>query len=247
MKYAADLHVHSCLSPCAEEDMTPNNIARMAKLAGLEIVALTDHNSCKNCAAFLTACERAGIVGVPGMELTTSEDVHLVCLFPALSDAETFSREIGKRRIRRDNRPEVFGRQILMDADDRVTGEEPSLLLFATGIPIFEAHALCRAHRGACYPAHIDREGNGVLAVLGMMPEEPDFTAVELNRESSGTVRGVEAACRGRRIVYASDAHRLESIPDADAAGAIALPDGLSGAQAVRDALIAALRGETEP
>ena len=86
-RYTYDLHVHSCLSPCADNDNTPNNIAGMATILGLNIIALTDHNTCKNCPAFFTAAKRYGLVPVAGMELTTSEDIHVVCLFENLEDA----------------------------------------------------------------------------------------------------------------------------------------------------------------
>ena len=80
-RYYYDLHIHSCLSPCGDNDNTPNNIAGMATLCGLNIVALTDHNSCKNCPAFFAAAKKYGIIPIAGMELTTSEDIHIVCLF----------------------------------------------------------------------------------------------------------------------------------------------------------------------
>ena len=78
----ADLHIHSCLSPCADDDMTPADAAGMARLAGADVAALTDHNSAANCPAFFAACEAYGVVPVGGMELTTAEEIHLVCLFP---------------------------------------------------------------------------------------------------------------------------------------------------------------------
>ena len=89
-EYACDLHVHSCLSPCGDEDMTPGNIAGMAVLNGLDIVALTDHNSSKNCPAFFAQAKAQGIIPVAGMELTTAEDIHMICLFRTLEDALSF-------------------------------------------------------------------------------------------------------------------------------------------------------------
>ena len=83
-RYYYDLHIHSCLSPCGDDDMTPANIAGMASLKGLTLLALTDHNSCRNCPAFFEACNAFGIVPVAGMELTTAEDIHLIVLFPTL-------------------------------------------------------------------------------------------------------------------------------------------------------------------
>ena len=84
MKLYYDLHMHSCLSPCADDDMTPMNMAGMGMLKGLSVMALTDHNSCRNCPAFFKACEGYGVVPIAGMELSTAEDVHMVVLFPTL-------------------------------------------------------------------------------------------------------------------------------------------------------------------
>jgi hypothetical protein len=109
-----DLHIHSCLSPCGDEDMTPGSIAGIAKLNGLDIAALTDHNACGNCRSFFAACEHYGVIPVAGMELTTSEDVHLLCLFRTLTDAEAFAAAVAQKRVRIKNRPEIFGRQLLM-------------------------------------------------------------------------------------------------------------------------------------
>ena len=86
-----DLHLHSCLSPCGDDDMTPANIVGMAAVMGLELIALTDHNSAKNCPAFLKMAEEYGILALPGMELTTEEEVHVVCLFSEL-DAATIEK-----------------------------------------------------------------------------------------------------------------------------------------------------------
>ena len=117
-RYYYDFHIHSCLSPCADNDMTPNNIAGMAALAGLQIVALTDHNSCRNCPAFFEAAKKAGIIPVAGMELTTAEDIHIVCLFEHLEDALRFNDAVDERRIRIPNRTDIFGDQILMNVED---------------------------------------------------------------------------------------------------------------------------------
>ena len=93
-RYYYDFHIHSCLSPCSDDDSTPDSIAGMGELNGLDIMALTDHNSCKNCPAFFDAAPKHGILPVAGMELTTSEDIHVVCLFEKLDQALSFSSEI---------------------------------------------------------------------------------------------------------------------------------------------------------
>jgi len=241
--FACDLHIHSCLSPCGDDAMTPNSIAGMAKLNGLQIVALTDHNSCGNDESFFAACARYGIVPVAGMELTTSEDVHLLCLFRTLADAKAFSAVVGEQRIRIRNRQEIFGRQTLIDSADEPAGEEEHLLINATNLSLEEASSLARHHRGAAIPAHIDRESNGLLAVLGGFPDQPDFPTVELRDETR--FRELEQAnpkLMGKHRIVSSDAHQLEDI--ADPGFRIDLPCAADAdEQTVRDALIDYLTG----
>lgn len=126
MKAAFDLHFHSCLSPCGDGAMTPATIAGMCKLAGIDVAALTDHNTCGNCAAFCQACQAYGLLGLPGMELCTAEEVHVVCLLPDLAAADAFSRMVYDRLPPLENDRDIFGPQIYMDADDqRAGGREP--------------------------------------------------------------------------------------------------------------------------
>ncbi len=208
--FSYDLHVHSCLSPCGDDDMTPCNIAGMAYLNGLKIVALTDHNSTKNCPAFFEACREYGIVPVAGMELTTAEEIHMVCLFEELDTAMRFDSELQQYRMPIKNRVDIFGRQPIMGPGDEVIGEDPWFLPAATSLPIEDAAALVRSYSGLCYPAHIDRESNGLLAVLGTFPEKPVFGLAEL-RERKNT-----PLAEGRKLVVSSDAHRLWELNEAE-------------------------------
>ena len=137
-RYYYDLHLHSCLSPCGDNDNTPNNLVGMGVLAGLQIMALTDHNTCRNCPAFFEAAKKQGIVPVAGMELTTAEDIHMVCLFKTLDDASAFDEVLDGYRIPIPNRPEIFGRQLIMDEDDNVIGEVDNVLSFATSLSFDE-------------------------------------------------------------------------------------------------------------
>ena len=242
-----DLHIHSCLSPCAENDMTPANIAGLASLLGLEIVALTDHNTCRNCPAFFRAAKRCGIVPVAGMELTTAEDIHVVCLFETLEDALSFDAEVSARRIRIANRPEIFGEQLIMDEDDNVIGTEPDLLINATDLDLYSAHGLCEKYGGVCYPAHIDRASNGLVAVLGDFPDEPHYAAFELNDSGSYDEYAARFPFLAKKnFVVCSDAHRLESL--SDGSNAVSLPeppeDGTSVSAFLRRALLEKLRSE---
>lgn len=202
--FTYDLHVHSCLSPCGDDDMTPCNIAGMAYLAGVSIVALTDHNSCKNCEDFFAACEEYGVVPVAGCELTTSEEIHMVCLFEGLKQAMAFDEALQPHRMQLKNRVEIFGSQPIMAKDDVIVGEDPWFLPAATDLSLQEAAELVRSMGGVAYPAHIDRESNGMLAILGMFPDEPEFGLCEVrDKENAEKLSG------GRHVVVSSDAHRL--------------------------------------
>ena len=180
-RYYYDMHIHSCLSPCADNDNTPNNIAGMATICGLNIVALTDHNSCRNCPAFFEAAKRYGIIPIAGMELTTAEDIHIICLFENLEDALKFNDEVDKKRILIKNRTDIFGEQLICDGEDNVVGTEENLLSNATEITAQEAPKLVEKYNGICYPAHIDRQSNGIIAVLGDFPKDSGFICAEFH------------------------------------------------------------------
>lgn len=226
-----DLHVHSCASPCAENAMTPATIAGMAKLNGLDICALTDHNTTANCPAFVTACEFYGVIPICGMELTTSEDVHMICLFESPDAAASFGEFVSGRMVPYPNRPEIFGDQLIMNEDDEVIRTEERLLINATTISIGEAYREVISRGGACHPAHIDRDANGIIAMLGAFPEEPAFTAYELNDGANREeLERRFPVLRSLRRVVCSDAHYIADMAtdensvslDADSAGAAA-------------------------
>ncbi len=212
-KYYYDLHIHSCLSPCGDDDMTPNNIAGMGVVAKLDIMALTDHNTCRNCPAFYKTAEANGIVPVAGMELTTAEDIHLVCLFEELEDAMRFDEAVRNRRMLIKNRVDIFGEQKILDENDEVIGIEEYLLSNATDITVDEAPALVNEYGGICYPAHIDREANGIIATLGVFPDTPYFPCAELHDgDKKAEYEAKHPIILGKPVVVSSDAHYLWDI-----------------------------------
>ncbi len=216
-KYFYDLHIHSCLSPCGDEDMTPNNIAGMAALKGLNILALTDHNSTKNCPAFFEACRAQGIIPIAGMELSTAEDIHIVCLFEELEAAMRFGEEVRGHLMPIKNRPEIFGNQYIMNGDDEVIGEEELLLISATDLPLEDAVALAKSFGAHVHPAHIDRESNGMLAILGDIPPEYGFRVFELReRGSIEKLVGTVEELNENAALVCSDAHYLWDISEAE-------------------------------
>ncbi len=213
-RYYYDLHIHSCLSPCGDDDNTPNNIAGMASLCGLNIVALTDHNSTANCPAFFEAAKRYGIIAIAGMELTTSEDIHIICLFETLQSAMAFGEKVKEYRIPIENRPDIFGRQQILDGQDNIIGEEKNLLINATLISIEEVPSLVAEFDGICYPAHIDRQSNGIISVLGTFPATPHFNCVELHDGDKAEEYIKKYGLHDKKIIVSSDAHNLTDMRD---------------------------------
>ncbi len=213
-KYYYDLHIHSCLSPCGDDDSTPNNIAGMGVLNGLNIMALTDHNTTRNCPAFFAAAKRNGIIPIAGMELTTAEDIHVVCLFEELSQAMSFNELVEQRRVLIKNRTEIFGNQIICDDNDEVIGHEDNLLPNATTISIDESLGLVSRFGGIAYPAHIDRDANGILATLGFFPPEPKFKCVEFHNPEKADELIKLHGIQDKKVIVSSDAHYLWDIKE---------------------------------
>ena len=212
MKYYYDLHIHSALSPCGDNDMTPNNIVNMALIKGLDIIAVTDHNTCGNVRAVMAAA--AGrLTVVPGLEVETAEEVHVVCYFPNIENAEAMSRAVQQHMPPVANRPDIFGRQYYMDAEDRVVGEEEILLVNATTLHIGEVFRLVKGFGGVAVPAHIDRPSYSILANLGMIPPDITVTAVEITSRARGEM---EKKYDKYKILTNSDAHYLEDIAEPD-------------------------------
>ncbi len=213
-RYYYDLHIHSCLSPCGDDDNTPNNIAGMASLCGLNIVALTDHNTTANCPAFFEAAKRYGIVPIAGMELTTSEDIHVVCLFETLDGAMAFGERVNEFKIPIKNRPDIFGRQQILDGFDNIIGEEENLLINATLISINEVPDMVDEFGGICYPAHIDRQSNGIISILGTFPDSPRFNCFELHDGKKRDEYVQKYGLQNKKVIISSDAHRLTDMRD---------------------------------
>lgn len=234
MRLFYDLHIHSCLSPCAADDMTPANLCNMAALAGLQVIAAADHNSCLNCSAVCRAAENAGIFALPAMELTTEEEVHVLCLLPDCASALAFSGYVRQRLPDRANVPDIFGRQTIMDAYDREIGEEERLLSAATSIGIYEAARLLRQYGGIALPAHIDRPSFSLLGNLGVYDPTMGFSVFETTRECDvPALLHAQPALAGLGRISNSDAHDLFAIRDAE--------NALEAQRADAPAVIAAL------
>ncbi len=211
-----DFHLHSCLSPCGDNDMTPYNLVNMAKLLGYDIIALTDHNSCRNCPSAMKVGEEIGIVVVPGMELCTSEEIHTVCLFSELSDALSFSDYVKSTMLPIANDPSIFGDQLVMDETDIILDREEILLTNASGISIDDVVKEVERFNGVVFPAHLDRASYSVLSVLGFMYEEMGFTTAEFTHKAYiPQYEEKHTLLKGMKKLRNSDAHYLENMVEA--------------------------------
>lgn len=212
MKYYCDLHLHSALSPCGDNDMTPNNIVNMAMLCGLDIIAITDHNSIGNVKAAMEVAKQSRLLVVPGMELETAEEAHFVCLFPTLEAATAFSKWLAPYRLPIRNRPELFGEQLYLDAQDVPTGHEERLLVTACTCSVYDAAPAVRSFSGTIFPAHVDKSSYSIIASLGTIPEDLGFTTVELSKNiSKETALEQFPYLENYRIITNSDSHYLDS------------------------------------
>ena len=215
MELFYDLHIHSCLSPGGDDDMTPANIAGMAAVKGLDVIAVTDHNSCGNCEAVLEAGKQYGILVIPGMEICTAEEVHAVCLFPDMERAMDFDRLVYRNLPPVKNRRDIFGKQQRYDCRDQICGEEELLLINACGISFDQVWGLVREREGVMFPAHIDKNAYSLLANLGFVPPDSRFRTVELKDMSRlHSLRRANPYLEKCRVLCNSDAHYLEQIQE---------------------------------
>lgn len=196
--------------------MTPGNIVGMSALKGLQVIAVTDHNSCKNCPAVLKLAEQYDIIALPGMELTTMEEVHVLCLFADLADAMRFDEYVSAKLMKIPNDERVFGKQEICNEEDEVVGKEPYLLINATEISFDDLGGLMKDYHGVYIPAHIDKNSNSLLSNLGFIAPEADFMAAEFADPSKyEVISNQNPYLKECNIISDSDAHELGRIKEA--------------------------------
>ena len=208
-----DFHIHSCLSPCGSDDMTPQNIVGMAALAGYNVIAVADHNSTRNCKAVMEAAAQEGLLAVPAMELSTREEVHILCYLPNLEAAEHFGQYVYEKLPNIQNRAGIFGSQLYMDALGQITGEEEKLLASAVDIGVYEVYDLIKVYGGVAVPAHVDRPSFSLISNLGFYDTTMQFSTIELSANCDSLAFKQAHKIAMPHIVN-SDAHTLEQIPD---------------------------------
>lgn len=210
MKIYYDLHIHSALSPCGSEDMTPNNIVNMAYIKGLNVISVTDHNSINNYLSIKKVADKRNIIVIPGMEVTSKEEVHLLCYFHEYKDAKKISDYIYQSLPKIKNKPSIFGEQYLYSEDDEIIGTEDKLLTSSSSYSISEIFDTVIENNGIVIPAHIDKLSNGIIGVLGFIPNNINIKYVEVIDISK-----IDKSILNRyEVVRNSDAHMLHDISE---------------------------------
>jgi predicted metal-dependent phosphoesterase TrpH len=195
--------------------MTPNNIINMALLKELDIIAITDHNSCKNVKACLDTAEETSLLVLPGMELETSEEIHVLCLFADSSSALKFGAFVEGSLNKVKNRPDIFGHQYILDSDDEIVSEYENLLITSTAISFDDVFSIVLSYGGVAVPAHIDRPSNSVLSNLGAIPDIAQISYVEVSkRNKPADFLAKQNFTKKYLTVQSSDAHYLQDISE---------------------------------
>lgn len=195
--------------------MTPANIVGMSLLKELDIIAITDHNSCKNCPALMELAQENHLIAIPGMELCTMEEVHVLCYFSTLKDAMLFDSYVSSKLLPILNKESIFGKQQIYNANDQLVGEEPYLLINATEISFDHLSALMKEYHGIYIPAHVDKNSNSLLSNLGFVPPNADFSCVEIkNPMNTPSMLEKHPYFQNCKIIYDSDSHGLGQIQE---------------------------------
>ena len=211
-KIRADLHIHSCLSPCGDWDMSPKKIIQKSLEKHLDLIAICDHNTVENVAATLRQGKKQGLAVLPGMEICSKEEVHLVALFKNIADGLKM-QEYVYVHLPGKNRPEVFGNQVVADEHDQVLGENPRLLIGATQLSLVDIVEKTHQLSGICISSHVDRPSYSIIGQLGFIPPDLHLDAVEVSyriplEKALTQVPGIE----NYPCITSSDAHFLDDI-----------------------------------
>lgn len=224
-RYQADLHIHTLLSPCGEIEMIPSLIIEAAVRAGLDIIGIADHNSCQNAEAVMAASAGSSVRVLPGLEAQSMEGVHLLCLFDTIDQANAMQESVyaaipspspggnGRGEGAASRLAKTFQEQLIVDSQDEFVGYCEKPLSLPTLMSIDDIWELVENLNGILIPSHIDRRSTGLCDVLGMLPESPDFPAVEISHNMTPLeARTAYPSISNRPILCNSDAHWLTAI-----------------------------------
>ena len=210
--FKGDLHIHTCLSPCAELEMSPVVIVETSLKKGLDFIAVCDHNSAENVGAVLKAGSKRGLIVFPGMEINSIEEVHILAIFRSEKQAVKM-QDIIYKNLDGVNRPEIFGEQIIANEFDEVHGFNEKLLIGATRLKLKDIVRETHFLGGLSIASHVDRPSYSVMSQLGFIPPDLEFDAVEISFRSN-----IESFLKTTKnagafpVITSSDAHRFDDI-----------------------------------
>ena len=179
--FKADLHIHTCLSPCTELDMSPMRILTAAKKKEIDIIGICDHNSSENSLAVMNAAKKMNINVFPGMEVTSQEEVHVLALFDEIENALKL-QEYVYENLPGENDEDAFGMQVIVNEKEEVLGSNNKLLIGATTIPLEKIIKTIHSLNGIAIASHIDRESFSIIGQLGFIPDNLELDALEISR-----------------------------------------------------------------
>jgi predicted metal-dependent phosphoesterase TrpH len=206
----ADLHIHTCLSPCTELDMSPKGILASAAKKDIDIIGICDHNSSENSLAVMNAAKKVNVTVLPGMEVTSQEEVHVLALFDEIENALKLQEDVYKN-LPGENDEKAFGMQVVVNEKEEVLGFNNKLLIGATTIPLEKVIRLIHSFSGIAIASHIDRESFSIIGQLGFIPHNLELDALEI----SPNITFKEARKRyedNYPITCSSDAHYPDDI-----------------------------------
>ncbi|HSL43763.1 MAG TPA: PHP domain-containing protein [Anaerolineales bacterium] len=209
--FRADLHVHTVLSPCAEVEMIPPLIVQKAVEAGIDLIAITDHNASANVRAVQSAARGTQLAVLPGMEVQSREDVHLLTLFETLDTLDHWQAKVDESLPRLMNQADFFGEQFVVDETGEFIRTEERLLSTSTRFSIDEIFEHVQALGGIVIPAHVERTSYGLLPTLGLISDTWHLSALEISRNiSPEKARATFPALRPYPLIQSGDVHRLD-------------------------------------
>jgi hypothetical protein len=209
--FRAEFHIHTVLSPCAEVEMIPPFIIQAAQEKGINLIAITDHNTTANVAAVQKAAAGSNVTVLPGMEVQTREEVHSLCLFDTLEQAGAWQALVDAALPDQPNRPDFFGEQFVVDETGDFIRREERLLAVSTSLSLEEAFHAVTGLGGLFIPAHVDRRTYGLLANLGLVPTDIALEALEISRRLPAEDVALKfPQLRGYPLIQSGDVHRLD-------------------------------------
>lgn len=215
MKLYYDFHIHSGLSPCSSDDMSPNNIVNMSIIKGLDAIAITDHNGILNARVTVEVGSQLGLIVIPGIEIQTVEDVHVVSLFKSIEKLEAFYDVIKNKRLLIMNKPKRFGEQLIYSHEDDVIGYEENYLITPFNIKIDRIIEIAKTYEGVVFPAHINRNSFSIIKSLGFIDTSLDIKNIEWYGKRPDNADSYDNRMfKKYRELINSDAHDLINISE---------------------------------